>query len=62
MMQCLREMDESLQVPLAMRYFCDLNSTEIGAILDLEPGAVRKRLYKGRITLAEALLQKGIKL
>lgn len=62
MMQCLREMDESLQVPLAMRYFCDLNSTEIGAILDLEPGAVRKRLYKGRIILAEALLQKGIKL
>lgn len=62
MILCLREMDESLQVPLAMRYFCDLNSTEIGAILDLEPGAVRKRLYKGRIILAEALLQKGIKL
>jgi len=62
MMQCLREMDESLRVPLAMKYFCDLNSTEIGTILDLEPGAVRKRLYKGRIILAEALLQKGIKL
>ncbi len=62
LMQCLHEMDESLRVPLAMRYFCDLNSTEIGAILDLKPGAVRKRLYKGRIILAEALLQKGIKL
>jgi RNA polymerase sigma-70 factor (ECF subfamily) len=61
MMQCLREMDESLQVPLAMRYFCDLNSTEIGEILDLEPGTVRKRLYKGRIILADALLLKGIK-
>lgn len=61
MMQCLREMDESLQALLAMRYFCDLNSTEIGDILDLEPGAVRKRLYKGRIVLAEALLRKGIK-
>jgi RNA polymerase sigma-70 factor (ECF subfamily) len=61
MMQCLREMDESLQVPLAMRYFCDLNSTEIGEILNLEPGTVRKRLYKGRVVLAEALLKKGIK-
>lgn len=62
MMQCLREMDESLQVPLAMRYFCELNSTEIGEILELEPGTVRKRLHKGRIVLADELLQKGIKL
>ncbi|HUT45197.1 MAG TPA: sigma-70 family RNA polymerase sigma factor [Sedimentisphaerales bacterium] len=62
MMQCLREMDESLQVPLAMRYFCELNSTEIGEILELEPGTVRKRLYKGRIVLADTLLRKGIKL
>jgi RNA polymerase sigma-70 factor (ECF subfamily) len=61
MMQCLREMDESLQVPLAMRYFCELNSSEIGEILDLEPGAVRKRLYKGRIILADAIRKKGIK-
>ena len=56
------EMDESLQVPLAMRYFCELNSTEIGEILELEPGTVRKRLYKGRIILADALLKRGIKL
>jgi len=62
MMQCLREMDESLQVPLAMRYFCELNSGEIGEILELESGAVRKRLYKGRIVLADALLKRGIKL
>ena len=62
MMQCLRKMDESLQVPLAMRYFCELNSSEIGEILKLEPGAVRKRLHKGRILLADALLRKGIKL
>jgi RNA polymerase sigma-70 factor (ECF subfamily) len=62
MMQCLREMDEMLQVPLAMRYFCELNSTEIGEILELEPGTVRKRIYKGRIVLADALLRKGIRL
>ncbi|HCO95340.1 MAG TPA: hypothetical protein DIU00_15555 [Phycisphaerales bacterium] len=61
MMQCLREMDELLQVPLVMRYFCELNSSEIGEILELEPGTVRKRLYKGRIILADALMKKGIK-
>jgi len=62
MMQCLRQMDESLRVPLAMRYFCELNSTEIGEILELEPGTVRKRLYKARIILADALRKKGIRL
>jgi RNA polymerase sigma-70 factor (ECF subfamily) len=62
MMQCLHEMDESLQVPLAMKYFCELNSSEIGEILGLESGTVRKRLHKGRIILADALLQKGIRL
>jgi len=62
MMQCLREMNESLQVPLAMRYFCELNSSEIGEILKLESGTVRKRLHKGRILLADALLRKGIRL
>jgi len=61
MMQCLSNMNDSLRGPLAMRYFCDLDSTEIGKILDLEPGTVRKRLYRGRIVLAEALLKKGIK-
>jgi RNA polymerase sigma-70 factor (ECF subfamily) len=62
MMLCLRDMNESLQMPLVMKYFCDLNSNEIGEILELEPGTVRKRLYKGRIILAEMLIQKGIKL
>ena len=61
MRQCLSEMNESLQVPLVMKYFCDLNSNEIGEILELKPGPVRKRLCKGRIILAETLLQKGIK-
>ena len=61
MRQCLSEIDESLQVPLAMKYFCDLNSNEIGEILELKPGTVRKRLCKGRVILAETLLRKGIK-
>jgi RNA polymerase sigma-70 factor (ECF subfamily) len=61
MMQCLCEMNESIQMPLVMKYFCELNSSEIGEILRLEPGAVRKRLHTGRIVLAESLLRKGIK-
>ncbi len=58
---CLFEMSESFKVPLVMKYFCELNSNEIGRILELKPGTVRKRLCKGRIILAQTLLQKGIK-
>jgi len=61
MKQCLYKMDESFQVPLVMRYFCGLNSSEISKILELKPGTVRKRLYQGRVILAEMLLQKGIR-
>ena len=61
MRQCLSEMNESLRVPLVMKYFCELNSNEIGQILELKPGTVRKRLCKGRIILARTLLRKGIK-
>jgi RNA polymerase sigma-70 factor (ECF subfamily) len=61
MRQCLAEMSESLRVPLVMKYFCELNSNEIGEILELKPGTVRKRLCKGRIILAQTLLRKGIK-
>ncbi len=61
MRHCLSEMDDSLQVPLVMKYFCELNSNEIGEILELKPGTVRKRLCEGRTILAETLLRKGIK-
>jgi len=61
MKQCLSEMDESIQVPMTMKYLCELKSNEIGEVLELKPGTVRKRLCKGRIILAEALLRKGIK-
>jgi RNA polymerase sigma-70 factor (ECF subfamily) len=61
MRQCLSEMDESLRMPLVMKYFCELNSNEIGEILELNPGTVRKRLCKGRVILAETLIRKGIK-
>lgn len=58
---CLSEMSESFKLPLVMKYFCELNSNEIGRILELKPGTVRKRLCKGRLILARTLLRKGIK-
>ena len=61
MRHCLNEMDESLKVPLVMKYFCDLNSNQISEILDIKPGTIRKRLCQGRVILAELLLNKGIK-
>ncbi len=61
MRHCLNEMDESLKIPLVMKYFCDLNSSQISEILDMKPGTVRKRLCQGRLVLAELLLKKGIK-
>jgi RNA polymerase sigma factor (sigma-70 family) len=61
MRQCLYKMSESLKVPLVMKYFCELNSNQIGEILELKPGTVRKRLCEGRIILAWILLRKGIK-
>ena len=57
---CLSKMEESLKVPLVMKYFCGLNSSQISEILELKPGTVRKRLYHARVILAEMLIEKGI--
>ncbi|MBN1972199.1 MAG: RNA polymerase sigma factor [Sedimentisphaerales bacterium] len=61
MKQCLDEMDESFRVPLVMKYFCGLNSSQISEIMELKSGTVRKRLFEGRLILAEMLSKKGIK-
>lgn len=60
-MECLGEMNELLRMPVVMKYYCGFNSNEIGDILKLESGTVRKRLYDGRIVLAKALMRKGVK-
>jgi RNA polymerase sigma-70 factor (ECF subfamily) len=59
--RALTELSELLRVPLVLKYYCGLNASEIGAILELKPGTVRKRLCDGRIVLAKVLLRKGIK-
>jgi RNA polymerase sigma-70 factor (ECF subfamily) len=57
----LGKMDKLLRVPLVLKYFCGMNSTEIGQVLDLKPGTVRKRLSEGRTLLAKILLEIGVK-
>ena len=59
--QGLGQMSELLRMPLVLRYYCGLNATEIGKVLELKPGTVRKRLCDGRIVLAKVLLERGIR-
>ncbi len=55
--QGLQELEEELLAPLVLRYFLDLNSSEIGAILSLNPSTVRSRLREGRLKLARKIRQ-----
>lgn len=58
--ETLQGLEGSLLVPLVLRYFCDLNSTEIGKILGLNQSTVRSRLREARMILAGQLMQRGI--
>jgi len=54
-------MEESLKMPLVMKYYCGMNSSQISEVLEIKSGTIRKRLFQGRIILAEMLSKKGIK-
>lgn len=56
-----QQLDDSLLVPLVLAYFCELNSSQIGRVLELNPSTVRSRLHKARMVLANALIRKGHK-
>lgn len=56
----LQELDDSLLMPLVLRYFCGLNSKEVGEILDLSPSTLRSRLRDARLILAKRLVQRGV--
>jgi RNA polymerase sigma factor (sigma-70 family) len=58
--QSLQNLDDSLLAPMVLRYFCDLNSKEVGKILALSPSAVRSRLREARIILAKGILERGV--
>jgi RNA polymerase sigma factor (sigma-70 family) len=56
----LRELDGASAAVLVLRYFCELDATQIGEVLDLPPATVRSRLRTARLRLAERLTQRGI--
>lgn len=58
--ECLAQIPEPFRIPLVLRYCCDWNATEIGQILDLKPGTVRKRLFEARVQLAKLLTTRGV--
>lgn len=58
--ESLQELDNSLLGPMVLRYFCDLNSKEVGQILGLNPSTVRSRLREARTILAKRLLERGV--
>lgn len=58
--ESLQELDNSLLGPTILRYFCDLNSKEVGEILGLNPSTVRSRLREARTILAKRLLERGV--
>lgn len=57
----LRTLDDIYLAPLLLRYYCDLDATEIGQVLELKPSTVRSRLREARLKLANELLEKGIR-
>jgi RNA polymerase sigma-70 factor (ECF subfamily) len=54
--ESLQKLDESLLGPVVLRYFCDLDSKEIGRILEVKSSTVRSRLRYARLLLAKRLL------
>ena len=58
--ESMQKLDESLLGPVVLRYFCDMDSKEIGRILELKSSTVRGRLRDARLILAEQLLERGV--
>lgn len=55
MRKALQKLDDSLLVPLVLRYFCDHDAARIARFLKMKPSTVRSRLRDARMRLAEAL-------
>ena len=52
-------MDEKLKTPLVLRYFQNMNSSQIAEILEVADATVRTRLRQGRMKLAAELRKAG---
>jgi len=60
MRETMAELDPSLLELLILRYFCGLDSNEIGRSLGLNPSTARCRLREARMILARRLVQRGV--
>lgn len=58
--ESLQKLDESLLGLVVLRYFCGLDSKEIGRTLEMNPSTVRSRLRDARLILAKRLLERGV--
>jgi RNA polymerase sigma factor (sigma-70 family) len=58
--RALVELDPSLLLIVVLRYFSDLDSQAIGAIVEMNASTVRARLREARLLLAGKLIQRGI--
>ena len=56
----LRELDADELAVLVLRYFCDLNATEVAEILSVPASTVRSQLRRARMKLAVRLSEKGL--
>ena len=55
----LEALDELHKAPLVLRYFHDLNSSQIAEILEIPDSTVRSRLRRARMKLATVLRKEG---
>lgn len=55
----LLDLDPQLHTLLVLRYFVQLDSKEIGAILDVPDSTIRSRLRRARLQLAQRLIEAG---
>jgi RNA polymerase sigma factor (sigma-70 family) len=55
----MRKLDGPVLAAMVLTYYCGMDSTEVGRVLEANPSTVRSRLREGRIKMAEALLERG---
>jgi RNA polymerase sigma factor (sigma-70 family) len=53
--QAINRLDTDLRVVLVLRYYAEMDATEIGAALGIPPATVRTRLRRALMTLRERL-------
>lgn len=58
--ESLRKLDRALLGPVVLRYFCDLDSNEIGEIMNVNSSTIRSRLREARMILAKKLMERGV--